>query len=347
MKKINRYLFNAGISVLFLTGIVWPGTAFGATTPSLGVAADYGVLGSTYTNTSVTTVNGEVGFATGPAVDPLGTHVNYGSVPPYSVAGADQGTALSDLNSQACTFTFIAGAVDLSSDVTHGAPGIYAPGVYCSIGAMNIGGPISLSGLGTYIFRATGALTTSVGAGILLNGASACDVFWTSSQAATFGANTSFFGTLISDAGITVGANTTWVGRALSFGGTITTDTDTITVPTCPVSLPVVVPAAPPVQQGSSGGAVYTVSVMNQPTMSVSTYAQPQPIQPAQTGQPAQATQVAQAPSVSSAPASGNIILSFPDTGLPPGHTSVWLILAALAFCCVLVFGFFKKCVSL
>ncbi len=35
-------------------------------------------------------------------------------------------------------------------------------------------------------------------------------------------------GTVIDDAGITVGNTTSWIGRALAFGGTVTTDTDTI-----------------------------------------------------------------------------------------------------------------------
>ncbi|HCY20668.1 TPA: hypothetical protein DIC40_02220 [Patescibacteria group bacterium] len=48
-----------------------------ATTPSFGMAASYGVLSSTYTNTSVTTINGDVGFTTAPAVAPLGIHPNY------------------------------------------------------------------------------------------------------------------------------------------------------------------------------------------------------------------------------------------------------------------------------
>lgn len=99
---------------------------------------------------------------------------------------------------------------------------------------MNVGGPLTLSGSGTYIFRAVGALDSTAGAVVTLSdGASACDVFWTPSAATTLGANTNFSGTVIDDAGITVGANTTWEGRALAFGGTITTDTDTITVPNC------------------------------------------------------------------------------------------------------------------
>ena len=218
------------VPFIALISLAVPFSAFAATTPSLGAAATYAVLGSTYTNTSAgTTINGDIGFATGPAVVPGGTHNHYGSVPPYSQAGADQNTALSSLNSQPCTFSFPAGAINLSTDITHGPVGVYTPGVYCSAGAMNIGGPLVLSGNGTFIFRTSGALTSTAGAVVTLNGAAACNVFWTPVQATTLAANTTFAGTIIDAAGITVGANTSWNGMALAYGGTVTTDTATIT----------------------------------------------------------------------------------------------------------------------
>ncbi|HAI98799.1 TPA: hypothetical protein DCL30_04685 [Candidatus Peribacteria bacterium] len=202
-----------------------------ATTPSLGAAATYGVLASTFTNTSAgTTINGDVGFTTGPAVTPAGAHAHYGSGAPYALAGTDQGIALSSLASQPCTFTFPSGAINLSTDTTHGLLGVYVPGVYCSTGAMNVGGPLILSGNGTYIFRSGGALTSTAGAIVTLIGASACSVFWTPTQATTLAANTTFAGIVMDDAGITVGANTTWTGMALAFGGTVTTDTNFLTI---------------------------------------------------------------------------------------------------------------------
>lgn len=215
-----------------------------ATTPSFGMAASYGVLSSTYTNTSVTTINGDVGFTTAPAVAPLGIHPNYWVAAPYPQAGIDQATALVALSApaQPCTFTFPAGAINLATDVTHGTIWIYEPGVYCSLGAMTVGWPINLDGAGTYIFRSfPAALNTTVGSVISLsNGASACDVFWISTNT-TLAATTTFVGTVIDNSFITVGANTTWLGRALSFGWTVTTDTDTITVPNCaPATLHIV-----------------------------------------------------------------------------------------------------------
>ncbi len=239
MIKITAKKASTLISLFLL--LTTSSAAFAATTPSFGAVSGYGVLSSTYTNTSPTTINGSVGFTTGPAVTPSGTHTNYGSAAPYGSAGTDQGVLLNALNVQPCTFTFAPGAIDLSTDITHGAIASYAPGVYCSSGAMSVSGPLTLSGSGTYIFRPVGAFTTAAGTNISASGANACDVFWTPSGASTLGANTTFFGNIIDNAGITVGANTTWTGSALAFGGTVTTNTSTITPAIC--GTPVVIPA--------------------------------------------------------------------------------------------------------
>lgn len=247
MKMFNKVSVII-LTVLFtfvLTGLV---TALAATTPSLGAAATYSVLSGTYTNTTAgTTISGDVGFTTGPAVAPGGVHTNYGSGAPYSTAGTDQGATLANLNSQVCTFTFANGAIDLATDTTHGPIGVYTPGVYCtgSSSAASIGAAgITLSGAGTYIFRINGALTTVANSHVTLAGASACDVFWTPTAATTLGANSTFVGTNIDASGITIGSTVTWIGRALAFGGTVTTDTDTITAPTCSVPPPVPPPSS-------------------------------------------------------------------------------------------------------
>jgi len=250
--------------VLVMSGFTGSITVRAATTPSLGTAATYGVLGSTYTNTSAgTTINGDVGFTTGPAVAPAGVHTNYGSGAPYATAGVDQGSALSALASQPCTFTFAPGAIDLATDTTHGPIGVYTPGVYCTSGAASIGtGGITLSGSGTYIFRVDGALTTVANSVVTLaNGASACDVFWTPTAATTLGANSTFVGTDIDASGITIGNTVTWTGRALAFGGTVTTDTDTITVPTCTVIVPATLHIIKQIVNNSGGTA--TASLFN------------------------------------------------------------------------------------
>lgn len=240
MKILNKMKFIALLVIILVQFIFVPiPKAEAATTPDLGQAASFGILSSTYANTvSGTTITGDLGYTTGPAVAPTVNGTTYS--PPsskYSTAGTDQGTALANLNSQPCSFTFPAGAVDLATDTSHGTIGVYAPGVYCTAAssAASIGaGGITLSGSGTYIFRINGALTTVADSVVTLaNGASACNVFWTPTSATTLGANSTFVGTDIDASGITIGSTITWTGRALAFGGTISTTTDTITTSIC------------------------------------------------------------------------------------------------------------------
>ena len=249
MKKFAKNSILTTLAASFIFGLVGPAAVFAATTPYLGMADKLGVLAHTFTNTTIlngTTIFGDAAYATSSGVSVFvsgTTHVNDAT---YLQAGADQHTALSSLNSQACTFTF-AGAVDLATDISHGPLGVYTPGVYCSPGAMSIGGggTITLNGAGTYIFRPSGALTTSnFSNATTTNGASACDIFWTPQSASTvLGSDTKFVGTVIEPVGpvvtnITVGGGTKWLGRALAFDWTVTTNPVimkyvTITAPTC------------------------------------------------------------------------------------------------------------------
>ncbi|MCE9586298.1 DUF3494 domain-containing protein [Candidatus Uhrbacteria bacterium] len=235
-----------------------PFAALAATTPSLGTAASYAVLGKTFNNTTIangTAIYGDMGYVTFPGVAVYTTGTTHLNDAAFLQAGIDQHAASAALDAQACTFTF-PGAVDLATDVSHGALGVYTPGVYCSAGNMSIGGggTISLSGAGTFIFRPSGTLTTTdFSTATTTNGASACDIFWTPHvppvlASTVIGSNATFVGTVIEPVGpvnsdITVGGGTKWVGRALAFDWTVTTNPIilkyiTITAPTCPVPPP-------------------------------------------------------------------------------------------------------------
>jgi hypothetical protein len=232
-----KILKKAGFLLALLGPLATSGIAHAATSPNLGLASPYTVLSATYANTaSGTVLNGDLGYTTGPAVQPTvngNTHVADAT---YNQAGIDQGTALSQLNSQPCTFNFAPGVVDLATDTTHGTVGVYTPGVYCMSGAATIGGggTITLTGGGTYIFRMDGALTSSANSIVTASEASACNVWWTPTSATTLGANSTFIGTVIDPSGVTIGDTVAWNGRALAFGGTVSTTRDAVnTVPTC------------------------------------------------------------------------------------------------------------------
>lgn len=270
LKRHMRRLKVAGsvAALSIVLGLAGPISVFAATTPPLGLAGTFAILATTFTKTgAVTTITGDVGYTGAvPSGSGGGTYTvsggtDYGPAAPYSGAGTAQGNVLTALNIQPCTHTFPAGVVNLATDTTHGPIGVYTPGVYCTQtadGAMNIGtAGITLSGAGTYIFRtsapsnALGTVAASVVS--LANGASSCNVFWTPTAATTLGANSTFVGTVIDDAGITVGANTLWNGRAWAFAETITTNTDTINS-TC-VTAAVVAPAA----SGTTPGATLSI----------------------------------------------------------------------------------------
>jgi hypothetical protein len=226
-----------------------------AFTANLSSDTTFAILSNTYTNIAATTINGDAGYTTGPSVVPTingTTHMADGA---YTQAGTDEASALGILNAESCDFNF-GSATDLSL-----LPQPLTPGVYCVTGAASIGTKgITLTNNGIYLFRITGALTTVANSIVTLaGGASACNVFWTPT-ATTLGANSIFAGTDIDDSGITVGNAATWTGRALAYGGTVTTDTDTITAPgscTAPVTpAPATLHVIKLVVNGISGAAV-------------------------------------------------------------------------------------------
>lgn len=261
MKTSHKHSIVAAIIFSIAAGVVGPLAAFAATTPSLGDTVTFGVLGSTYTNSAATTINGDLGYTTGPGVAPTVNGTSYVATGIYAQAGIDQNAALSVLSAQTCNYNY-SSPTDLS---LLSQP--LVPGVYCIAAAASIGtGGVTLSGSGTYVFRIAGALTTTAGSVVsLTNGASACNVFWAPTAATTLGANTTFIGTDIDAAGITVGSTVTWTGRALAFGGTVTTNTDTITVPTsctAPAN-PATLHVIKLVVGGTAVPSAFTVSVKN------------------------------------------------------------------------------------
>lgn len=215
-----------------------------ATAPNLGTTGTYGVISSTFTNSNTspqTIINGDVCFSTGPTTPPLSiTGATRTPCPPQT--GLDQAAATANANGQLCTFLG-AGAITLDTVVIgSNPPGTIPPGCYTSGGAMLITATtnVTLNGAGVYIFRPGGALTTGANSNLILaNGACASDVFWVPVGATTLGANNAlsptptFSGNILDAAGITIGHFANLTGRALAFGGTVTTDAVTISVPTC------------------------------------------------------------------------------------------------------------------
>jgi hypothetical protein len=193
----------------------------------------FGILASTYTNTAPgTSIAGDLGYTTGPAVAATVSGRTDVANSTYTQAGTDQNTALTALNALACTSN-LGAIVDLSAIQA----GVYTPGVYCTTGAMSIGtGGITLNGVGTYVFK-PGALTTVANSHVILSGgAQASSVSWVPTGATTLGASSRFAGTILDASGVTISNGVSMTGRVLAFGGTVSTASDTITVPSYAMS---------------------------------------------------------------------------------------------------------------
>ena len=258
MRKFNQNSIAIAFAVALGFVLAGPMIASAATTPSLGAASTFGLLANLFQDNATTTITGvgstlgALGYSSranaGGVITVInGTTENTTAV--WTAAGIAQGAALTNLNNQylnSCTNIGETGNLD-AIVINGGTPGHFPPGCYYRAGAMNIvaNGIVNLDGAGTYIFKSTGgAVTTGANSSVVLNGASACDVFWTPVAAVTLGDNSIFKGTVLDAAGITIGSAgpVDWVGRALAYGGTVTTNgTTTIAVPTCtnPASLTV------------------------------------------------------------------------------------------------------------
>ncbi|MBW3614378.1 MAG: DUF3494 domain-containing protein, partial [Actinobacteria bacterium] len=217
-----------------LVAAVLPRSAAAQQAPvGLGTADNFAVLaGQGITNTGPTTVNGDLGTWPNPSITGAGLTVN-GSIHAADAvarqAQADTTTAYDDAASRTPVSTV---ATEL------GGQTLTAGAYNSSSGKFEITGPLTLDAQGNpdavFVFQAASTLTTASASTVnLVNGAAACNVFWQVGSSATLGTNSTFRGTILALASITVTTGVTVEGRALARNGAVTLDTDTITRATC------------------------------------------------------------------------------------------------------------------
>lgn len=231
-----------------------PGPA--GASPSLGVAGTYGIFAS---NAAIDLAVGAliVGDA---GLNPAGACNN---CTPVTVTGAiENGTAAaiaaqaafeaaytdaSTRSTNACTLadaSELANAQGACVGLTPGTPGpIYGPGLYRTADPIGFSGTITLDAGGNadavFVFQTDSAITTQPNSTVILaNGALARNVWWVAGAAATLGLSSTFKGSVISTAavtvgvGSTVGAPTQVAGRLFSRGAAVTVGSfTTVTVP--------------------------------------------------------------------------------------------------------------------
>lgn len=277
-KNCNRMtalslLSSLGFIAFFL--LAQTGAVLAAVAPGLGTTSPYGIVSNTSTNANTapqTIINGKVCCTTCTVPRPLTITGGAEDTPCPPQTGLDQNTALGILNGQLCT-NLGPGALNLNAVDIGGGPGVFTPGCYYNGGAMNItaGTTVTLNGSGVYIFRPGGALTTEANTGFNMAGGSCeSDVYWAPVGATTIGATSAFVGNIFDAAGISLGHFTSLTGRALDFQTTVTTDANTITVPTCaayvpplPLGVPTLGKAFSPATIDIAGTSTLTITLSN------------------------------------------------------------------------------------
>lgn len=236
-----RRLPARAAAVLVAIGLLLTTPVANASAPlviDLGSAGQFAVLaGDGIVDTGPSVIIGDVGTYPRPAISSVVDDSVTGTV---HRASADAEQAQVDL----------ADGYDMAAGATPGAiiaGGVLGgrtllPGVYVAdAGALALAGTVTLDGRGdpdaVWILQATSDLLTEPGSVVrLVNGARACNVFWQVPATATLGSASTFAGTILAMASVTVGSGVTIDGRALARTARVTLAGDTITVPACSVT---------------------------------------------------------------------------------------------------------------
>jgi len=201
----------------------------------LGSACSFGILGgSTVTNSGTSTfVSGDIGVWPGTAITGF-TPSNYSGT--LHAGDAVAQTAQGDLTTAYNYAAAAPGGAVLPADI---GGETLAPGVYKTTSAqpsLGITGNLTLSGNGVYIFQIVSTLTTAANNSqvILSGGATSEDVFWQVGSSATLGTTTTFAGTVMAQASVSLDTGATLNGRALARTGAVTLLSNPVNVPSCP-----------------------------------------------------------------------------------------------------------------
>ncbi len=144
-------------------------------------------------------------------------------------AQSDANTAYNALAGMACNF-------DLTGQDLGGLT--LVPGVYCFSSSAQLTGALTLDALGdpdaVFAFQIGSTLTTASNASVtMINGGSACNVFWQVGSSATLGTATVFVGNVLASASITLTTSSKVTGRVLALTGAVTMDSNRVTLPPC------------------------------------------------------------------------------------------------------------------
>jgi hypothetical protein len=203
----------------------------------LGTVKPFVVLGgTTVTNTGPSVLNGDLGVSPGTALTGFGF--------PAVVNGATHATTEVAAKAQAdltVAYDVAAGQAVAPADDLSGADlgnRKLAPGAYRYTSDALLTGALTLDAEGDpnaqFVFLIGSALKTeSASSVVLVNGASACNVYWQVGSSADLGTTTAFQGSLMALTSISLKAGATVIGRMLARNGQVSLDDNVLTRPLC------------------------------------------------------------------------------------------------------------------
>jgi hypothetical protein len=245
VKRLTTLLFWSAFSLCLNAQV-----SLGPTVTTFGVLA-----GSTVTNTGPTTVNGLVGVSAGSAITGFPPGASTGVLHSADATAAQAQVELTNAYTTAQGLPCPGGNVLTGQDLG----GLtLTPGVYCFATSAQLTGTLRLDAQGNsaaeFIIQIGSTLTTASASSVLLiNNASAANVFWQVGSSATLGTTTSFYGNIMAQSSITLntGANIL-IGRALARIGAVTLASNSIFSPGTPGGGPGGVPIPAPTPAPSS-----------------------------------------------------------------------------------------------
>lgn len=241
----NSGLFTAGAATGTFNNTVraTSGAIFGSATVvvsspipapivNLGSAAPNGIMaGTAFTCVSLGTINANISISPGSTVT---------GFPPCVITGvqhlADAVAAQAQIDLTAAYNTLAGLPCPPANAIVANLGGTTKPaGVYCTASGIGVTGFLTLDGGGdpnaVFVFQAGTSLTTA-GSIILINGASAKNVYWQVGSSATIGTASQWQGNILTLTSITLVDNANLIGRALARNGAVSLGTNnTITLP--------------------------------------------------------------------------------------------------------------------
>jgi len=235
------------VSALLFVLLVAPVVAHAATDPDLGTAASYSILaGTSVTNGNPTNISGDVGISPGAALPP-----NVTGWPPTTLGGVlhdSDGAALAAKNAKNAAFGALAvpacgsdGGIDYGAVMHELAGETLPPGVYCANSFHLTNGILTLNGGASdvWIFKsATDLIVVGSSSVIFTGGGLPCHVWWRVASSASLDVGSSFVGSILAVASITLNTSAVLNGRALAGTGLVSLLSNTISGPTCAAAPP-------------------------------------------------------------------------------------------------------------